>query len=230
MPHIPSILEMFKAGLHFGHQLSKRHPKMEKYLYGQKNNVHIINLEITQAKLKEALDFLTQTVSKGGTVLFLGTKKQAQKIVQKNAEKCGSPFITLRWLGGTFTNFEEISKLIKKYLDFTKKKESGELAKYTKKEQLEIDRDIAKLKGLVGGMSQMIKLPDAIFIVDLKRERNAVAEALKKNIPIVAVCDSNTNPENIAYPIPGNDDAVKSITMITELVAHAVEEGKKKAS
>lgn len=228
MSQIPNILEMFKAGLHFGHRVSKRHPKMEPYIYTQKNTVHIINLEVTQKKLKEALEFIEKAVAKGGTVLFLATKKQAQEIVKKAAIDCGSPYIVERYVGGTFTNFSEISKLIKKLKSLVEKKKTGELSKYTKKEQLEFDKEIERLNKLVGGIQELTKLPDVIFVLDVKKERGAVIEARKKEIPIVAVCDTNVDPTKIDYPIPANDDAVKSITMISGLVSEAINNGKKK--
>jgi len=228
MPEIPSILDMFKAGLHFGHRASKRHPKMEPFIFGKKNSVHIINLEITQKKLKTALEFVEKIAAHGGTILFLGTKKQAQKIIKENALKCDSPYIIERWLGGTFTNFSEILKLIKKFIDLKKRKEEGELEKYTKKEQLHFDRDIEKLEKMVGGIERLKGLPDAIFILDIKKEKGAVREARGKSIPIVAVCDTNVNPEVVDYPIPANDDAIRGIIMIIELIRDAVNEGKKK--
>lgn len=227
MPKIPSVLEMFQAGLHFGHRTSKRHPKMEPYIFGQKNTVHIINLEVTQKKLQEALDFIKDTVVRGGTILFVGTKKQAQKIVKEKAMECQSPYVVERWLGGTLTNFEEIVKLFKKLKGLKREKESGELNKYTKKERLEFDREIERLEKLVGGMQDLEKLPDAIFVLDVKKDRGAVSEAAKKSVPIIALCDTNVDPTPIQYPIPGNDDAVKSIVMVADLVCQAVLEGRK---
>lgn len=222
MPDIPSILEMFKAGLHFGHQVSRRHPKMEPYIYTQKNSVHIINLEITQQKLKEAVDFVKKTIREGGTILFLGTKKQAQQIIKDCAIKCNSPYVVERWLGGTFTNFKEILKIIRKFTDLKKKRQLGELSKYTKKERLEFDREIEKLEKLVGGIEKLQKLPSAIFILDLKREKSAVAEANKMKIPIIGVCDTNTNPDKVDYIIPANDDSVKGIRLIADLLSNAI--------
>ncbi len=226
MIEIPTVLEMLKAGLHFGHRTSKMHPKMKPYVFTQKNGVHIINVELTQEKLKEALEFVTKIVSNGGTILFLGTKKQAQAIVKKYAEECQMPHITERWLGGTFTNFAEISRVIRKYSSLKEKRKSGELKKYTKKEQLKFDREIEKLEKVVGGIESLKKIPEAIYIVDLKKEKTALAEATTKEIPVVAICDSNVNPDRINYVIPGNDDAIKSIEMVTRLVAEAVVAGK----
>ena len=224
---IPSLLDMLKAGVHFGHQKGKWHPKMEPYIFGVRNGVHIINLEITQKKLEEALNFVKETVAKGGTVLFLGTKKQAKEIVKEAAKSCGMPYITERWLGGTFTNSATILKLIKKYQRMKTESEKGEWKKFTKKEMLVKERELKKLDTLIGGISTLDKLPDTVYVVDMKEEKTAVVESRKVGLPVVAICDTNINPENSAYPIPANDDATKSIEMITKLIAGAVEEGKK---
>ncbi|MFZ5365180.1 MAG: 30S ribosomal protein S2 [Patescibacteria group bacterium] len=224
---IPSLLDMLKAGVHFGHQSGKWHPKMKPYIYGQRNGVHIINLETTQTKLEEAFNFVKETVANGGTVLFLGTKTQAKEIVREAARSCGMPFIVERWLGGTFTNSATILRLIKKYQRMKNEFESGDWQKYTKKERLVKERELKKLDVLIGGLAGMDKLPDAIYIVDIREEKTAVLESRKVKIPIVAICDTNVNPELTAYPIPANDDAVKSIELITNLIAQAVNEGKK---
>jgi len=226
MPKIPELLEMLKSGVHFGHQTSKRHPKMEPYIYTQRSQINIINLEQTAIKLKEALDFVKEIASAGGVILFIGSKKQAKKIVEEAAKKCGMPYITSRWLGGTFTNFGNIVKLPKKLKDLEEKQTQGELEKYTKKEQLNFQREIARLREMVEGIKEMRKLPEAVYIIDVKKEKTALSEAGKKNIPVVAINDTNTNPAKVKYPIPANDDAVKSIEMITNLVAEAVIEGK----
>ena len=226
MPKIPDLMTMLKSGVHFGHQHSKRHPKMKPYIFMAKSGFHIIDLEQTQVKLAEALEFVKTIVSNGGTILFLGTKKQAQKIIVKYAQECGMPYITQRWLGGTFTNFNEVSRVIKRLTQLKKDRDEGNLGKYTKKEQLEFSREIEKLEGIVGGLEGMNKVPDAIFVVDMKKEKTAVAEAQKRNIPVVAICDTNVNPDSATYCIPGNDDAVKSIDLITGLIAEAVNEGK----
>ena len=230
MTKIPDLMTMLKSGVHFGHQLSKRNPKMKPYIFTAKSGFHIINLEQTQEKLAEALAFVNKVVANGGTILFLATKKQAQKIVTNHAKDCGMPFITERWLGGTFTNFGEISKLIKKYSSLKKQKEAGELSKYTKKERLEIEREIEKLHQIVGGIEGMTKIPDAIFVIDIKKEKTAIAEAVKRNIPIIAMCDTNVNPAPINYVIPANDDAVKSIDLITGLIAEEVKSAAKTAT
>lgn len=225
MPEIPDLLTMLKSGVHFGHQQSRRHPKMEPFIFTAKSGFHIINLEKTQEKLKEALDFVKKIVSNGGTILFLSTKKQAKPIIEKYAQECEMPYISEHWLGGTFTNFVEIKRVIKRFSTLKKEKASGEMDKYTKKEQLEFKREIEKLQMSVGGIESMTKIPDAVFICGVKDEKTAVLESIKKNIPIVAMCDTNINPEKITYPIPANDDAVKSIELITSLIASAIKEG-----
>lgn len=230
MPQIPDLLELLKSGVHFGHQLSRRHPKMKPYIFTTKNGFHIINLEKTQEKLAEALAFVEKVVSNGGTILFLGTKKQAQTIVKKYAAETEMPFVTERWLGGTFTNFPEISRVTRRLTKLKKEKETGELGKYTKKEQLDFEKEIEKLERVVGGIENMKRVPDAIFIIGAEREKTAIAESIVKNVPIVAISDTNVNPDKITYPIPANDDAVKSIELITRLIAEAVKEGKKKIS
>lgn len=225
MPQIPDLMTMLKSGVHFGHQLSRRHPKMKPYIFTSKSGFHIINLEKTQEKLQEALDFTKKVVANGGTILFLGTKKQAQPIIVKYAKECDMPYITERWLGGTFTNFGEISRVVKKFTELKNKKQTGELDKYTKKEKLEFDREIEKLEAIVGGIESLTKIPDAIFVCDVKKEKTAVNEAIKKNIPVIAMCDTNVNPGKVNYCIPANDDAVKSIELITSLISSAVKEG-----
>ena len=224
---IPTLVELLKTGAHFGHQVSKWHPKMEPYLFGKRNGIHIINLEKTVIKLKEALDAVRDLSAKGGVIMFLGTKRQAQEIVEKYAKECQMPYITNRWLGGTFTNFTEINKIIRKLNDNRSKREKGEFDKYTKKEQLELDREIADMEKKVGGIATLTKLPDAMYIVDIKHEKTAVIEATLKKVPIFAMVDSNVNPEKVAYGIPSNDDAVKTIELMSRLFAEAINEGRK---
>ena len=225
MPELPSLLELFRAGVQFGHQVSKRYPKMQQYIFTVKNGVHIINLEQTRQKLAEALEYLTTVTAQGGTVLFLGTKEQAAPIVAKYAQSVGMPYVKNRWLGGTFTNFLEISRVIQRFQDLKRKRDTGELEKYTKKERLEFDREIERLDLLVGGIEHLRKIPEAMFVIDVKREHIAIAEAKRKRVPIVALCDTNVNPAPVAYAIPGNDDAIKSIELVTKLAADAVAEG-----
>ncbi len=226
MIKIPTIEEMLKAGMHFGHRTSKWHPKMGPFIFGQRNNIHIINLVKTRKMLMEALDFIKKNTGEGKNILIVGTKTQAKKIVKKIGEETNMPYISEKWLGGCLTNYSIISKSIKKYNNLIQKKKDGQLSKYTKKEQLEFDREIDKLESRVGGMAKLIKAPDAIFIWDIKKEKTALSEARKKKIPIVAVCDTNVNPDGIDYVIPANDDATKTIKMILNLVKEAIEEGK----
>jgi len=228
MTKVPSVLDLLKAGAHFGHQSSRWHPKMEPYIYGIRNSVHIIDLEKTVKKLEEAQEFIKKVVSNNGTILFLGTKKQVQGIIEKEAKRCGMPYISQRWLGGFLTNFSTVIKLGKKYKDLLQKKEKGELAKYTKKEQLNFQREIEKLASAIGGVKDMEKLPEALFVWDVKTEKTAVLEAKKKKIPIIGICDTNTNPEGIDYIIPSNDDATKAISLITEYIADCALEYTKK--
>ena len=225
MPQLPTVLELFKNGVHFGHQESRWHPKMKPYIYTQKNGVHIINVETTLVMLEKALEFVKKIVANGGTILFLGTKKQAQPILEKYAIETQMPYITERWLGGTFTNFNEISRVIKRYVSLKNGKESGDFQKYTKNEQMKFDKEMKKLYGLVKGIVNLKKLPEAVFVIDIKREKTGVNEAYKKEIPLIATCDTNVNPEKINYPIPANDDGIKSIELITKLVAEAIKEG-----
>lgn len=226
MVNIPSLLDLLKAGAHFGHRPSKRHPKMEPYLYTERDNVNIINLEQTQVKLKDALDFAKEVAKKNGVILFIGSKRQAKAIVKKYAEEIGMPYVIERWVGGTFTNFGNIIKLINKLKDWENKKLQGEFSKYTKKEQLDFEKEINRLNLLVGGIRNLTKLPEAIYLIDLKKEKTALMEAQKMNVPIIAITDSNVNPSGVNYPIPANDDATKTIEMITSLITEAVKEGR----
>jgi len=226
---IPSMEEMLKAGVHFGHQSSKWHPKMKEYIFGIRQGVHIFDVEKTQQKLEEALTFVTETVAKGGVILFVGTKSQAQSVVAKYGLDAQMPYVSTRWLGGTLTNFPQIQRLIRHYLDLKDKREKGDLRKYTKLEQLQFDREIEELDEKIGGISTMTRLPDALFILDARAEKTAMREALSVHIPMISLVDSNVNPVGIKYVIPGNDDASASIDMITKLVAEAVKEGRAKA-
>lgn len=227
MPKIPSLEEMLKAGVHFGHRTSRWHPKMAPFIFGVRGGVHIIDVEKTQDMLEDTLEYIKRLVSRGGNVLFIGTKKQITGIVQKSAEACDMPYINNRWLGGTFTNFSEIQKLIKTYLDLKDKRDKGELKKYTKLEQLQFDRKIEDLEEKIGGISSLKKLPDAMFVFDVHNEKTAIHEAKKSGIKIIAVCDTNVNPTDIDKVIPANDDSIKSLEMVGKLVAEAVNEGKK---
>ena len=221
------LIDLLRAGVHFGHTKSKRHPSMEPYIFGVKQGVHIIDLEKTQAMLDDAIKFAKEITSKGGVILFVSSKKQAKTIVKEAAAKAGMPYINTRWLGGTLTNFGNIINLTKKLKKLEEEKTRGDWKRYTKKEALEKDREIIRLKEMVEGIKNMTKLPDAVFIVDIKKDKTALSEAAKKAIPVIAILDSNCNLKDVKYGIPGNDDAVKSITLITNAVADACVSAKK---
>ena len=225
MSHIPTLQEMLESGLHFGHQTSKWHPKMKKFIFGERNGIHIINLEETQNALNEALGFLKKIAARGGTVLLVGTKKQSAPFIEEAAKSCNMPYVSKRWLGGTLTNFASMMQLTRKFKDLKRKQEKGELAKYTKFEQLKIAEQIEQLDEKVGGIQDLARIPDAIVIFDIRKDKTALEEARKRGIKIVAVCDSNVDPTLVDYPIPANDDAVKGIELMTKTVAAAVKEG-----
>lgn len=227
MSNLPSLEELLKKGVHFGHKTSKRHPKMIPFIFSKRNGVHVIDLEKTVEKLDEALNFVSKTVEKGGMILFIGSKKQAKEVVKAAADSCQMPYITGRWLGGTFTNFDNIVTLTRKLESLEKGKEDGTWERYTKKEQVNMAKQMSKLQETVGGIKMMKRLPQAVFVVDIKKEKTAVAEANKMHIPIIALTDTNVNPELVQYAIPANDDAVKSIEVISDLVAEAVKTAKK---
>ncbi|MCX6799836.1 MAG: 30S ribosomal protein S2 [Candidatus Falkowbacteria bacterium] len=218
MQKIPTLEAMLKAGLHFGHRTSRWHPKMKPYIYTQKNGIHIINLAITQKSLEEAIDYMAQLMRENKTILFACTKVQSKEGIKKLAIDLKMPYITEKWMGGTLTNFSAIKKIIKKYTDLLAQKQAGKLTKYTKREQLEFDKDIAKLELKVGGLVNLTKVPDALFIWDIKKELTAVKEAVVLNIPIIAICDSNVNPSKIKYVIPANDDSTKGLELIAETI------------
>jgi len=226
---IPSIMEMLKAGVHFGHQVSRWHPKMKQYIFGQRNNVHVIDLERTQEILKATLESVKHLAKEGKVILFVSTKPQAKAVVKAAAIECGSPYIVDRWIGGLFTNFAEIKKLIRKYNTLREQQATGELEKYTKKEQLDIAKDLEKKESSLGGLTTLDKMPDVLFVPSLQCEKTAVTEANKMGIEVIGVCDTNANPDNADYIIPANDDAVNSITMMANLVAGAIKEGKAEA-
>ncbi|MFH0853572.1 MAG: 30S ribosomal protein S2 [bacterium] len=220
-----TLAELLKAGVHFGHQVSRWHPKMKPYIFTARNGIYIIDLEKTKSKLEAAAKFASQVCAEGGSILFVGTKRQAKEIIEREAKKLGMPYVSNRWIGGTFTNFPTISKLIAKFKKLKTQREGGELEKYTKKERLMIDREIDNLQELVGGITELEKLPAALFVVDLKQERTAVKEARKMNIPIIAIADTNVNPDEITHIIPSNDDATKAIDLIISVIAEGIEQG-----
>lgn len=226
MIKLPNILEMLQSGVHFGHQVSRRHPKMASYIFGERNGVHVIDLEKTKAKLEEVLVAVKKMAVEGKVILFASTKPQAREIVRQAAIDCGMPYLVSRWLGGLITNFSELKKLIQKYNTMKAEQVSGEWEKYTKKEQIEFAKKLEIMHETLAGLSSLTKLPDALFIPALQREKTAVAEANKMNVAIIGVADSNANPNKATLVIPANDDAVNSIKMIVGLVAAAIKAGR----
>ena len=226
MATIPSLVELLKAGVHFGHRKEKRHPKMAPYIFTQRHDIHIINAEETQKKIASALEFLTALSRENKKIVFVGTKELVKDLVKASAIKCGMPYVCERWLGGTITNFSVIVKLIKRLKELREKKAAGELTKYTKLEQLKFEREIEELERKIGGIEQLEKIPDALFIIDLVQEKTARREAERKKVPIVALCDTNANPGGVAFPIHGNDDGRQSVELILSLAVQVINEGK----
>jgi len=225
---IPSVKQLQEAGANFGHKTTKRHPKMIPFISKVQSTVHLIDLEKTREKLKKALEFVENLAKNNKIILFVGTKPTAQETVKKYALDCGAPYVVNKWIAGTLTNFETINQLIKKFLRMEAEKTKGEWDKYSKKEALDLNRELARLEKMVGGIKTLEKIPDAIYIVDVIKEKTCLREALRKKIPTIAIVDTNGNPDLITYPIPANDDARKSIELITSLIAEAIEQGKKK--
>ncbi len=220
------LKNLLDAGCHFGHQSQRWNPKMSSYLYGVKEGIHIFDLAKTKEGLEKAMEFVRQTTAEGGKIIFVGTKRQAQAMVKEEAQKAKMPFITERWLGGIISNWDNIKKSINKLKDLKAQKEAGELKKYTKRENILIDREIARLERFFGGLADLEDLPAALFVIDVKKEKAAIQEAAKKGIKIVAVVDSNSDPELVDWVIPANDDAVGSIKLIVETIGRAAKEGR----
>ncbi len=230
MATMPSLVDMLKSGMHFGHTTSRWHPKMKPFIFGTRQGVHIINLEKTQEYLESALEFLKGIASRGGVILFVGTKLQAKAPIQKYAQACDMPYVQNRWLGGTLTNFAQIKLTLKRMKMLKDQRDKGELKKYTKKEQLMISREIEEMDEKFGGIENLARTPDAIFVIDVKTEKTAVQEAIVTGIPVIALCDTNVNPEDVTKVIPGNDDAVKSIELVCKLACDAIKDGKATAA
>lgn len=224
---LPSLKEMLEAGVHFGHETKRWNPKMSSYIFTAKEKIHIIDLEKTEKALKEAADFVRSIGEKGGSIVFLATKKQASEIVKTEAERVGAMYLTTRWLGGLFTNFESVSKTIHKLSELEEKSKDDT---YTKREQLMMLKEAEKLTRYIGGVRNLEVLPDAIFIIDSHKEENAVKEARKVGVPIIAVVDTNGDPTIIDYPIPGNDDAIRAISIMAKTIADSYLEGKEMGS
>jgi len=221
-----TMKELLEAGVHFGHQTKRWNPKMQKYIFGERNGIYIIDLQKTLKKFREAYGFVRDMAAGGGSLLFIGTKKQAQETVFEEAGRCGMFYVNQRWLGGTLTNFATIRKSIGRLKKLEEMKETGEFDRVSKKEALELDREREKLEKALIGIKAMESLPSSVFIIDPRKENIAVAEARRLGIPIVAIVDTNCDPTGIDYPIPGNDDAIRAVRLITSRMADAILEGR----
>ncbi|MBQ7413364.1 MAG: 30S ribosomal protein S2 [Alphaproteobacteria bacterium] len=220
-----SMRQLIEAGVHFGHNARRWNPKMGQYIYGTREGVHVMDLTQTVPMMYRALEAIRDVAAKGGKVLFVGTKPQAQEAVEAAAKRCGQFYVNHRWLGGMLTNWKTISSSIKRLKEIDSKIEKGELNGFTKKEKLNMEREREKLFASLGGIQDMNGRPDIIFVIDVPKEELAIAEAKKLGIPVVAICDSNANPDGITYPIPGNDDALRAINLYCDLVSGAVLDG-----
>ena len=222
-----TMKELLEAGVHFGHQVRRWNPKMKEYIFGERNGIYIIDLQKTQRMFREAISFVTNLIAedKGKTVLFVGTKRQAQDAIREESEKCSQYYVNQRWLGGLLTNFQTVQKSIKRLKDLEAMQTDGRYEKLTKKERIKLDRERESLNKNLSGIKSMTRLPDAIFIIDVKKEEIAVAEANRLGIPIVAVVDTNCSPEGIDYVIPGNDDALRAVRLFASRISDAILEG-----
>lgn len=221
-----TMRQMLEAGVHFGHQTRFWNPKMAPYIFGHRNKIHIINLETTLAMYQEALKYVRQLASNKGSILFVGTKRQAREIVREEAQRCGMPFVDYRWLGGMLTNFKTVKLSIKRLRDMEQATQDGTFERMAKKEALGLQREMQKLQRSLGGIKDLASLPDALFVIDVGYQKGAVAEAVKLGIPVVGVVDTNHSPEPIDYVIPGNDDSTRAIRLYARGVADAVLEGR----
>ncbi len=221
-----NMKEMLAAGVHYGHQTRYWNPKMEPYIYGVHNKIHIINLEKTLPLMSDALNFISSKVSHRGKILFVGTKYSAQTAIKEEATRCGMPYVDYRWLGGMLTNYKTMRQLIKRYRELEKMKQDGSFEYFTKKEVLQFQRELDKLERSIGGIKDMGGLPDALFIIDVGNEKIAITEAQRLGIPIIGVVDTNHSPEGIDYVIPGNDDATRAIRFYTKTIADVILDAK----
>ncbi len=221
-----SMKQLLEAGVHFGHQTRRWNPKMAEFIFMERNGIYIIDLQKTVKKLEEAYFFVRDTAANGGTILFVGTKKQAQDAVREEAERVGMFFVNARWLGGMLTNFKTMRKRVDRLNQLNRMAEDGTFDLLPKKEVIKLRLEIEKLEKYLGGVKEMRKLPAALFVVDLRKEKNAIAEAKKLGIPIVAIVDTNCDPDEVDYVIPGNDDAIRAIKLIAQAMASAVTEGR----
>lgn len=223
---IVSMKQLLEAGVHFGHQTRRWNPKMKEYIFTERNGIYIIDLQKTVKKIEEAYEFVKNVASEGGYILFVGTKKQAQESIQEEAQRCGMFYVNQRWLGGMLTNFKTIRKRIDRLHELEKMEEEGLFEVLPKKEVLNLRHEKERLEKYLGGIKNMTELPNALFIVDPRKEKNAILEARKLQIPIVAIVDTNCDPDEVDYVIPGNDDAIRAVKLLTEKMADAVLEGK----
>jgi len=221
-----SMKQLLEAGVHFGHQTRRWNPKMKRYIFTERNGIYIIDLQKTVKKVEEAYQFTRELAANGGTILFVGTKKQAQDSVKEEAERAGMFYVNQRWLGGTLTNFATIQKRIKRLKDIQRMEEDGTFDVLPKKEVVQLKKELERLEKFLGGIKDMKQLPDALFVIDPRKERIAVAEARKLNIPIIGIVDTNCDPDEIDYVIPANDDAIRAVKLLTSKIADAILEGK----
>jgi small subunit ribosomal protein S2 len=221
-----SMRQMLEAGVHFGHQTRYWSPKMSQYLFGERNKIHIFNLEKCQPMLEDAINFIGKLAANNGKILFVGTKRSAREAIKESAEAVNMPYVCRRWLGGMMTNYKTVKKSVNRLKELEKMFEDGSTDKLIKKEALGLEREMIKLDGNLGGIKNMGRLPDALFIIDVGHEKIAIQEANKLGIPVVAVVDSNSSPDGVDYVIPGNDDAIRAIQLYTDSISQAIEEGK----
>ena len=223
---VVAMKQLLEAGVHFGHQTRRWDPRMAEYIFQARNGIHIIDLQKTSKKLDEAYSFMREQAEEGKTVLFVGTKKQAQECMKEAAIKCGMFYVNQRWLGGMFTNFKTIKARVQRLKDLETMEQDGTFEVLPKKEVINLKKEMEKLEKNLGGIKEMENIPDIIFLVDPKKEATAIAEAKKLNIPVVGLVDTNCNPEDLDYPIPGNDDAIRAVKLIADVMANAIIEGK----
>ena len=226
MPDTATVKQLLEAGAHFGHQTSRWHPRMKKYIFTKRNGIHIIDLEQTTSMLDKACSFIYQVAADGGHILFVGTKKQAQETIEEEAKRCGMYYVNQRWIGGVLTNFATIQARIDYLVRLEDQQSRGEFSRLPKKEALKLEEEISRLNRQMGGFKEMVTLPDTLFVVDSTKEKIALAEAKRVGIPVVAIADTNSNPDELDYPIPANDDAIRAIKLICNKIAEAVIEGK----
>lgn len=223
---VVSMRQMLEAGVHFGHQTRYWHPRMAPYIFGDRNKIHIINLEKTLPLFNDAMNFIGSLAARNGSVLFVGTKRAAQSVIKEEAARCEMPYVDQRWLGGMLTNFKTIKQSVKRLKELEAMSQDGTLTRFNKKEALGLTRELEKLERSLGGIKNMRGIPDAVFVIDVGHEKNAVSEASKLNIPVIGVVDTNNDPLEIEYPIPGNDDSIRAIQLYVRAAADAVLEGR----